>query len=107
MSPPDLNKAPLEELAQLPDWMVPPSRKSELDAYKARKRRGVTGEKSAEQKGKEAEEARKRAGLNADGSKPSWIGVPERSSPQIKNGPRGGRYTDDVTKDGRPYRRYF
>ena len=25
----------------------------------------------------------------------------------IKEGKRGGRYTEDVTKDGRPYRRYF
>ena len=27
--------------------------------------------------------------------------------PEIKTGKRGGRYTDDKTKDGRPYRRYF
>ena len=27
--------------------------------------------------------------------------------PQIKTGKRGGRYTEDKTKDGRPYRRYF
>ena len=27
--------------------------------------------------------------------------------PVTKNGPRGGRYTEDRTKDGRPYRRYF
>jgi hypothetical protein len=26
--------------------------------------------------------------------------------PNLKVGPRGGVYTDDVTKDGRPYRRY-
>ena len=26
---------------------------------------------------------------------------------EIKKGPRGGRYTEDKTKDGRPYRRYF
>ena len=25
----------------------------------------------------------------------------------IEEGPRGGLYTNDVTKDGRPYRRYF
>ena len=24
-----------------------------------------------------------------------------------KRGKRGGRYTEDVTKDGRPYRRHF
>ena len=27
--------------------------------------------------------------------------------PTTKYGPRGGRYTEDKTKDGRPYRRYF
>jgi len=27
--------------------------------------------------------------------------------PKIKTGKRGGRYTEDQTKDGRPYRRYF
>ena len=42
------------------------------------------------------------------------INVPEQfrakssaRSPQTKYGPRGGRYTEDRTKDGRPYRRYF
>ncbi len=29
------------------------------------------------------------------------------SKPQKKRGPRGGRYTEARTKDGRPYRRYF
>ncbi|MEY4800942.1 MAG: hypothetical protein RLZZ274_1400 [Cyanobacteriota bacterium] len=32
---------------------------------------------------------------------------PEDPRPEIKEGPRGGRYTEDTTKDGRPYRRYF
>lgn len=31
----------------------------------------------------------------------------DSSSPEVKKGKRGGRYTEDVTKDGRPYRRYF
>lgn len=26
---------------------------------------------------------------------------------QIRMGPRGGRYTEAVTREGRPYRRYF
>ena len=29
------------------------------------------------------------------------------NSPQIKTGPRGGKYTLGRTKNGRPYRRYF
>ena len=31
----------------------------------------------------------------------------QKKSPEVKKGPRGGRYTEDKTKDGRPYRRYF
>lgn len=30
-----------------------------------------------------------------------------QSQPKVKRGPRGGRYTDAHTQDGRPYRRYF
>ena len=30
-----------------------------------------------------------------------------KKPPEVKKGPRGGRYTEDKTKDGRPYRRYF
>ena len=46
---------------------------------------------------------------NADGkwwtSNPVYPRKPEK--PEIKKGKRGGRYTEDKTKDGRPYRRYF
>lgn len=27
--------------------------------------------------------------------------------PAVRRGPRGGKYTEAVTKEGRPYRRYF
>ena len=30
-----------------------------------------------------------------------------KKPPEVKRGPRGGRYTEDITEDGRPYRRYF
>ena len=30
-----------------------------------------------------------------------------RIPPPTHKGKRGGRYTEDKTKDGRPYRRYF
>ena len=33
--------------------------------------------------------------------------VQQKKQPEVKKGPRGGRYTEDKTKDGRPYRRYF
>ena len=29
------------------------------------------------------------------------------SAPITRRGPRGGRFTDSTTRDGRPYRRYF
>ena len=35
------------------------------------------------------------------------IQVQSNRKPEVKRGPRGGRYTEDRTKDGRPYRRYF
>ena len=34
-------------------------------------------------------------------------GSSNSGSPETFYGKRGGRYTNDVTKDGRPYRRYF
>ena len=37
---------------------------------------------------------------------PSYVNT-KKKSPKIKRGPRGGRYTEDKTKEGRPYRRYF
>ena len=36
---------------------------------------------------------------------PSYVSNRKKPS-VIKIGPRGGRYTEDVTKEGRPYRRY-
>ena len=49
---------------------------------------------------KELEENRKIYGSN-----PIFPETPKK--PEIKKGKRGGRYTEDKTKDGRPYRRYF
>ena len=37
----------------------------------------------------------------------SYPSVYKSPKPEVKKGPRGGRYTEDKTKDGRPYRRYF
>jgi len=33
--------------------------------------------------------------------------ITKDGKPEVKYGKRGGRYTEDKTKDGRPYRRYF
>lgn len=106
--PKGLNKLSLDELTQLPDWMVPPGRKTELNAYKARKRRGIKALKSSEEENDAIKAARMRAGLRSDGSKPDRRGTsaPNNESTE-KLGPRGGRYTEARTKNGRPYRRYF
>ena len=32
---------------------------------------------------------------------------PTRQQPHVRYGPRGGRYTEETTSDGRRYRRYF
>ena len=78
----DLNQLPVEELAAMPDWLIPPSRKAEVEVFKARKRRGVT-EKSVEEEQQEIKDARRRAGLEADGSRTQRFGA---AAPQPKTG---------------------
>ena len=44
----------------------------------------------------------------APGGGPAYgSGNNQNMPPEVKYGPQGGRYTEDVTEDGRPYRRYF
>ena len=82
-----------EELAELPEWLIPPSKKEEVERFKARTRRQAEIEFDEKYFPSQPELERPRP------SKPT--------EPQVKYGPRGGRYTEDKTKDGRPYRRYF
>lgn len=104
----DLNSLPLDELAFLPEWMVPASRKSELIKYKARKKRGLDKEKTYEEQQEEIKTARLNAGLKKDGSKRQSWEIPNQSeTPATKYGPKGGRYTESITREGRQYRRYF
>ena len=114
MDSPDLSKASLEELARLHDWMVPPSRKEELAEYRRSLRRAEV---------KKADQAAKallgkdryfdpRGFVPQKGSRPHTSGggaAPGSTSGSgaVRYGPRGGRYTEEVTKSGRRYRRYF
>ena len=82
-----------EELAELPEWLIPPSKKEEVERFKTRARRQAEIESDEKNFPSKPELERPRP------SKPT--------EPQVKYGPRGGRYTEDKTKDGRPYRRYF
>jgi hypothetical protein len=86
-----LMKCSLEQLALIPDWLIPLTRRDELHRYKACRQREAR--------------ARLQDYMNSKiRSQPS--GVLNRK-PEVRYGPRGGRYTDDITRDGRPYRRYF
>jgi len=105
----DLNQLPVEELAGLPDWLIPPSRKAEVSAFVARRRREAQGSLPSE---KETEPQIK-PGDRMEDPRGYWeprnkgTGTSQPAPPQVRQGPRGGRYTEDRTKDGRPYRRYF
>lgn len=35
------------------------------------------------------------------------LGTSTSGAPSTRIGPRGGRYTEAITREGRPYRRYF
>lgn len=123
MDLPDLNKASLEELARLHDWMVPPSRKAELEEYRRSLRRADL--KAVDQAHKAALRANTKPGdayLNdprgfipqreelsqshATGGSSGIYGLTSKNG-AVRYGPKGGRYEDRVTKDGRRYRRYF
>lgn len=50
-------------------------------------------------------EAQRRLDRFKEGGQKIDVTVSQES--KVMRGPRGGRYTEDRTKDGRPYRRYF
>ena len=117
MDSPDLSKVSLEELTRLPDWMVPPSRKEELAEYRRCLRRAEV--KKADQASKDL--LRKDRFVDPRGFVPQK-GSLSRShtsggssaapsstveSSDVRYGSRGGRYTEETTKEGRRYRRYF
>lgn len=115
----DLNRLPVEELAGMPDWLIPPSRKAEVEVFQARKARmrreslgDIEGANQPEPKTKPGERMEDPRGyweIRNKGSGGTGTSMPRTgtSIPEVKRGPRGGRYTEDQTKDGRPYRRYF
>jgi hypothetical protein len=114
----DLRDLPLDELSRLPDWLIPPDRKLDVLAFKAEQRRealyGPRQQGSTQPQTKPGERmedprgywpSRTQSEIRGDALGPD--SAAGSSSPRIKRGPRGGQYTDGVTKEGRPYRRYF
>lgn len=86
----------IEQLALLPDWLVPLSRRHESNGYKAQR------EREARIKLQEAWmlSTQKQKAI----SESSRLG---NSMREVQYGLRGGRYTLEITRDGRLYRRYF
>ena len=96
----DLSNAPISDIAKLPAELVPRERRDELAEYRAMLRRPpVKSEEEVELQRRTEEALKDQRGLKAN--------LPEDHPPTPKKGPRGGRYTEARTKDGRPYRRYF
>lgn len=96
----DLSTAPIEVIARLPSELVPEDRVEELANYRAALRRPPQKSEEQIRLEKETDEARLRQ---------RWLkaNLPSDQPPPTKQGPRGGRYTEATTKDGRKYRRYF
>ncbi len=100
----DPSTMPIEELSKLAVQaadLVPEDRKQELANYRASLQRPVpqpwqvdTREEDANAR-REQERAAARASLRSE------------TTPTVKRGPRGGRYTEARTQEGLPYRRYF
>ena len=65
-------------------------------------------ETKTEEEKAEREEAYRKIVNDSYGGNPSYgSGNNQKMPPEVKYGPQGGRYTEDVTQDGWPYRRYF
>jgi hypothetical protein len=95
----DLSKCSVDRLAMLPDYLVPLARRDELEIYKALQDREARAKLKADMDSKDLR-----------GQSPTINPDPNtmlNRKPEVRYGPRGGRYTVDTTRDGRPYRRYF
>ena len=95
----DLLACSLDRLAMLPEYLVPLSRREELAKYKALRDKEARAKLQADMDSKDLRGHK--IAINPDSN-----GVLNRK-PEVRYGPRGGRYTVDTTRDGRPYRRYF
>lgn len=100
----DPDTMPIEELSLLAvraAYLVPERRRQELADYRASLRRPQIPRDEAEARKKDLVNRREQEILAS-----RKLSTTERA-PVSKRGPRGGQYTEAITKDGRPYRRYF
>lgn len=91
-----LSNCSIEQLARLPDWLVPLSRRHELNGYKAQCEREARAKLQADWM------LRSQKNMTITESGRSNISMQD-----VQNGPRDGRYTLEITRDGRLYRCYF
>ena len=94
----DLSTSSIERLAMLPEWLVPLDRKNELVRYKTSRDREARAKLQEDMKSKDIRG--QKLTISTESS-----GVLNRK-PEVLYGPRGGRYTIDTTRSGRPYKRY-
>ena len=95
----DLSKCSIDRLAILPEWLVPLSRKDELERYKANRDVEARSKLEDDMRSKDLRRNKLRLSPDSDGALSSKL--------EVRYGPRGGRYTVDTSSNGRPYRRYF
>ena len=95
----DLSKCSVDQLAMLPDCLVPLSRRDELEIYKALRDRAARAKLQADMDSKDL-----RGQIPTINPDPNTV---LNRNPEVRYEPRGGRYTINTTRDGRPYRRYF
>jgi hypothetical protein len=95
----DLLTCSIDRLAMLPEYLVPFARRDELTKYKALRDREARAKLQADMDSKDMRGHK--LTINPDSNEAL------NRKPEVRYGPRGGRYTVDTTRDGRPYRRYF
>lgn len=95
----DLSKCSIDRLAILPEWLVPLSRRDELERYKVNRDMEARSKLEDDMSSKDLRGNKLRLSPDSDGAL--------NSKPEARYGPRGGRYTVHTSSNGRPYRRYF
>ena len=95
----DLSKCSIDRLAILPEWLVPLSRRDELEKYKANRDMEARSKLEEDMRSKDLRGNKFRLSPDSEGAL--------NRKPEVRYGPHGGRYTVDTSSTGRQYRRYF
>ncbi len=90
----NLQDIPVAELAELFDWMVPPSRKHELEIYRNNLRRQAVRDADLESPTvrEEKKNILRRHAIRAALEEKERLKFRKSPQPTVRTGPRGGRY---------------